>query len=165
MKNRKQTVKTLRSGKVEKKSELHAENALLQEENREQSVLSDPSFVNSNREGAMPTITLKFKGTQKNGIHTFSDETRGASVYVNKSMFGDGGAPAELTIEAPEGVFAAPGTARAPKAASPEKAAKAAEKLAKAKERADKAAERIKKQEESLARLNAALGKSQEASA
>jgi hypothetical protein len=159
--NKEQTMAKNRKKTGEKKSELHAEKALLPEENQGESVLSDPPF-NEKEEKKMPTITLKFKGTQKNGIHTFSDESRGASVYVNKSMFGDGGAPAELTIEAPEGVFAVPGTGKAPKAASPEKAEKLAAKLAKDKERADKAAARIKKQEESLARLNAALGKTEE---
>jgi hypothetical protein len=124
--------------------------------------LSDPSFIEEIKERKVATITLKFKGTQKNGIHTFSDESRGASVYVNKSMFGDAGAPTELTIEAPEGVFAAPGAGRAPKAASPEKAEKAAAKLAKDKERFEKAQARIKSQEEKLAKLNAALGKTAE---
>jgi hypothetical protein len=160
--NKEQTMAKKTSKRVaEKKLDSTAEKALLPEENQEESVLSDPSFIET-KERKVATITLKFKGTQKNGIHTFSDESRGASVYVNKSMFGDAGAPAELTIEAPEGVFAAPGAGRAPKAASPEKAAKLEAKLAKDEERAKKAADRLQKQKDQLARLNAALGKTAE---
>lgn len=147
---------------VENISDSNAENACVPGETQV-TILSDPPFVGGKtdevrREGAMPTITLKYKGTQKNGIHTFSDESRGASIYVNKSMFADGARPDELTLEAPEGVFADPGSGRAPKGASPEKAAKAEEAAKKAQERAEKAQERAKKAQEKLGRLQKALG-------
>jgi hypothetical protein len=159
MAKRQRVAKVLAEGNkvaTENISGSQAENALLPAENQGNSILSDPPF-NQERSN-VPTITLKFKGTQKNGIHTYSDESRGASVYVNKSMFG-GTAPAELTIEAPEGVFAEPGSSRAAaRGASPEKLAKQQEKAQKAQERADKAAERAKKALEASERLKKALG-------
>ena len=161
MKNRKQTAKTLREGNVvnkptaENNAGSNAENALLPEGNQEESVLSDPPFTNR-REGFME-ITVQFKGTQKNGIHTYSDNTRGASIYVNKSMFG-GNPPESLVVSAPDGTFSEAGAARSPRGASPERVAKAAEKAQKAAERAQKAQERATKAQELAARLAKAQG-------
>jgi hypothetical protein len=164
MRDRKKTAKVLREGnKVEPEniSASQAENALLPEENQGNSILSDPSFIETVQERSkVPTITVKFKGTQKNGIHTYSDESRGASVYFNKSLFA-GTPPAELTFEAPDGVFAEPGSSRASaRGASPEKLAKQEEKAQKAQERAKKAQERAEKAAASADRLKKALGQS-----
>jgi hypothetical protein len=167
MAKRQKVAKILREGNkvaAENISDSNAENACVPAGNQGESVLSDPSFINEEKR-TVSTITLKFKGTQKNGIHTFSDESRGASVYVNKSMFG-GAAPESLTIEAPEGVFSAPGSSRAAaRGASPEKAAKAEEAAKKAAERSAKAQERATKAQEKLDRLQKALGQTEQASA
>lgn len=161
MAKREKAAKILRTGRkveAENKSDSQAENACVPEGNQGNSILSDPPFINEEKR-TVATITLKFKGTQKNGIHTFSDESRGASVYVNKSLFAEGKRPDELTIEAPTGVFAEPGSSRAAaRGASPEKAAKAEEAAKKAAERATKAQEREKKAQEKLDRIRKALG-------
>lgn len=162
-KDRKSVKKVLETGSVvtaesENISDSNANNALLPAGTQEQSVLSDPPFIEEKESRTVATITLKYKGTQKNGIHTFSDESRGASVYVNKSMFADGARPDSLTIEAPDGVFAEPGSGRVSKAASPEKLAKQEAAAAKAQERAAKAQERAEKAAKSAERLRTALG-------
>jgi hypothetical protein len=159
MAKRQRVAKVLAEGNkvaAENISGSQAENALLPEGNQGNSILSDPPFIEEKK--AVATITVKFKGTQKNGIHTYSDESRGASVYFNKSLFA-GQPPAELTFEAPDGVFAEPGSSRAAaRGASPEKLAKQEEKAKKAQERADKAADRAKKALEASERLKKALG-------
>lgn len=143
---------------AEKTSGSTAESALLPPENPGKSgVGADTSSNTTRREGTME-VTFKHKSTQKNGINTYSAEGYGGSIYLNKSLFA-GQPPAEITVSAPDGTFAA-GTSRAPKDVSPEKVAKAEEKLKKSLERQAKQAENLRKQQELVERLKAAQGAS-----
>lgn len=107
------------------------------------------------KEGTMD-ITLQYKSTQKNGVSTYSSKELGGSVYFNKSLFA-GQPPAEVTISAPEGAFAPPGTGRSNgRDASPERVAKAEEKLAKQQARLEKQQAQLQKQQELTERLKKA---------
>lgn len=105
--------------------------------------VSSKTADNPAPEGDRPMITLKLIRTNKSGASLYQQDGSKASIRFPKSLF-TGEPPAEVQLNAPEGVLAAPGAVKASKT-SDEVKAKVAANAEKAVARAQKAQERAAK--------------------